>query len=239
MRHQSRIASFAFLACLWASPALADPVHNLFQATTDGSAQQSPILDNFSLAMHFETTNGAIIVTGVGFYDEREDTGPGLLNEHAVSVIRLDGTVMATAIIPAGNPPAGATYSDGFWYVPVDPVFLPSGGDYFVVAGMPDGNQDPNANTHGWQGPPDPLPPFAADLPVDFNGQGYLTQVLLPTWNGDSTAQTIPATPDAGGPLNRYHAGSIQYMLPEPTSLALLGAGAALVALRRRRRKGA
>jgi len=242
MTHLRRIVTLAVLACLWtSSSAFAAPTENLFDATASGSSQMSPVLSGFSLGMHFEVSTTPILVTALGFYDETDSTGAGLLNEHAVSIIRTDGTVIAIVTIPAGNPPAGSTLDNGFFYVPITPVLLPRGTDYWIVAGQPTGNLDPNANSHGWLGPPSPVPPFPADSPAIFNdGGGVLTQILAPRWGFDPTAQTIPFLPDPSGPLARYHAGSAQYeVVPEPASLLLLLAGTGLVALRRRRRRRA
>jgi hypothetical protein len=231
MRHiGSLIAVVAILGL--ALPASAEPI-SLFEATTSGSNQLDPILENFAIGLDFSVVGAPLQIVSLGFYDETDSTGEGLLFDHPISIYDLDGNLIVRATVPKGT---ATTLIDGFRYVDIDPIVLQVGFEGSIVAGMLDGNTDPNANTHGQTAdstiPHDPAPTLN-------DGGGAL--ILIGSGRYGFDPYSLPTIID-GGPAARYHAGSFRYNVlenvPEPASMLLLGlaAVAAGITLRRRRR---
>ena len=76
------------------------------------------------------STNSAITVTSLGFFDDLQD---GLLQSHEVGIFSA-GTLLASAIIPAGT---GATLINQFRWVAIAPLGLSAGQTFRIGAYLP------------------------------------------------------------------------------------------------------
>jgi len=213
----------AVVALAMAPPVAADPVVNAFEATTSTGNQH---LEDFALGLDFDV-NTAVWVTSLGVFDH--NFGDGLKSDHYLAIYdRTTELPVASVTILAG----GGTLIDGYRYVDLPtPVLLDSGFEGSIVAGYPDGNLDPNGNSHGNLN--------LNSTPI-WNGLPWMDNVGIARYGTNAFA--YPDTPDhffGGGPANRYHAGSFQFRpTPEPGTLVLLSSIlAAAGAVRRKRKK--
>jgi hypothetical protein len=174
------------------------------------------------LGMDFNV-NLPVLVLSLGVFDSGQN---GLTFDHVVRIYdRNTQLTVALATIPAGS---SATLIGGSRFVPLlSPLVLPAGFQGSIVAEIDP--TDGNGNTNG-----------GAGVSTLNDGGGFLTFVGGGRVS-DNGPGVFPARLD-GGPVNRYLAGTFEFVpIPEPATWALIGLGAMLAtvcSLRRRRLNG-
>jgi hypothetical protein len=163
-----------------------------------------------------------LIATDLGIYDLNLGTnvvGDGLREAHTVGLWKADGTLLSSTVVPAGT---AGTLIGGFRYTSIAPVLLQSGatfvvGVHYLSAIIGDAYTLPPYATFTW----DSL--IAPGTGVSFEG-GF----AFP----DKALVDIP-----GGPNLIVSAAPDVTAVPEPATLALLGAGLVGAAVARRRNR--
>lgn len=136
----------------------------------------------------------------------------GLAEAHAIGLWDSGGTLLASAVVPAGT---GGTLVSGFRYVPIAPVLL-GPGNYRVGAVFTSG-ADPNIFPGGATG-------FAT-----ISGINFVTSRFV-----DGAVLTFPTA--SGGDDPSYFGPNVNLTeVPEPLTLMLVGSGLATALVRRRR----
>lgn len=178
---------------------------------TDGS---------WSLGFEF-STNTAVNVTALGFYDAAQTDGSVGLGTCSgcgeVGIYNSTGTLLVS-----GQATTSGTLVGDFYYVPVATTLLAAGQDYYAVAET--GNADYTYFTTG----------FGVDPNINFIQDAFVSSTTLafPTSSDGYTA----ADGGAWFGANFEESGSSSTTVPEPGSLSLLGSGLlAIVGMMRRR----
>src|SRR5437016_5297222 len=70
--------------------------------------------------LNYTPPNSSISITELGVFD---NGGDGLVNPHQVGLWLPDGTLLASATVPAGT---SATFLDGYRYVSISPLVFPA-----------------------------------------------------------------------------------------------------------------
>lgn len=174
----------------------------------------------FTLGWQF-TVNGPILVTAVGVYDS--PLANGLLNPHDAGIFDSTGALVPGTFVtvPSGT---GAPLISQFRYVDISPVLLGPGtyqiGALFVVA-------DPNDD--GVIFPTSGLSGFATDPLISFVESTFASGAVL----------TNPLAPGGGATDFGYFGPNfiLTAAIPEPATIALLGAVLLGFAAQRRRRR--
>jgi hypothetical protein len=198
-----RMRLFACALVLFASTAVA-----VAGTTTASLYTSGGTFGNFPTATGwYFTPNVSVIVDQLGVYDHG---APGLITPHDVGIFTAAGAPVTSTTVPAG---VIGTLIDGTRFVPVTPVTLNAGSQYYIT-----GN---NWNSDQYV--------FGAGAVV------YAPQIV---WNGfqqganndiNSPSQNLGGVPGNLGP-------NFRFSIPEP-SASLLAAGVlALGALKRARR---
>ena len=161
-----------------------------------------------------------LIATDLGIFDLDLGTnvvGDGLTESHIVGLWKADGTLLVSVVVPAGT---AGTLVGGFRYASIAPVLLEAGATFVVGANylsalIGDAYALSAAATFTW----DSLISVGSGVSFD-GGFGFPNKALGEFHGGPNLI--VEAAPDATP-------------VPEPATLALLGAGLASGAAARRR----
>jgi hypothetical protein len=161
-----------------------------------------------------------LIATDLGIFDLDLGTnvvGDGLTESHTVGLWKADGTLLSSVLVPAGT---AGTLVGGFRYESITPVLLEAGatfvvGAHYLSASIGDAYAFTGAATFTW----DSLISVGSGLSFE-GGFGFPTKALGEFHGGPNLI--VSAAPDATP-------------VPEPGTLALLGAGLVSAAAARRR----
>lgn len=194
-------------------------------AYTNVGAVASTNTSSLNIGREFVVSGTGITILDLGVYDA---TAPDLINSHVVTLFAISniGTPalsvpLASTLIPAGNPPAGATLDSGFYFNSITPMFL-APGDYAVVGYGLDtgtnGSGDPYADGGGRLSSPNAVDAFFD--PYEFSSA---PSPVFPA-NGDSN--------DHSSTSFHFNLGNTT---PEPASLSIVALGAIGMLARNRR----
>jgi len=203
--------------------ALATGAHASFLFTDAGS---HPLRygDGFSLGSKFTVVSANIEVTALGIYDV---TGAGFFQSHEVGLwdVTAGNTQVADVTIPTGT---SAVLLNGFRYIDVSsPVDLVAGDQYILAAFYPVGQvvgvNDQLRDCCG----------AGSNAATDANFGSFFAAFTTTGLGSSAGHLTEPngsvAGTDYAGPNFEFQS------VPEPASGVLLGLGAAMLALLRRR----
>jgi hypothetical protein len=84
------------------------------------------------------TANQALMVDGLGFFDDEIVDGQGLQQDHLVSLWTDTGTLLGSTTISNASTAVASTAADGRWlFNDIAPVLLTAGNDYVIGAHDP------------------------------------------------------------------------------------------------------
>jgi hypothetical protein len=250
--------------CLVAAPAALAQVNN---DENDNSMLYQPNVSLTSLSQNgFTGIVGGQILTpyyfnvSVNYLGYADPNDVALAGNHTVTLWDLSGDLIASAVVPSGAP---TLWANGYAWVPISTVTL-SYNSYYVVGATVVGGQDswgdlisnnsPDNGSNGqitWNVSPNGYGPYNY-------GQGYGPFVqATPGYEFSRLGMYDYSTSDAGNAVNSsdfnftsaqdsiYPAPNLGYDIepvPEPTTLSMAGAGAALLfgsMLKRKKRNSA
>lgn len=179
----------------------------------------------------------------VNYLGYANPTGVALSESHTVTIWDQGGSVVASAVVPAGN---SALWSNGYSWVQLGSTVTLTYQHYYEVGATVTGGVDPwgdlisnsspdpgnngqltwNVVNGSWGG--DPNSPFVqAGSGWEFSRAGQTSLTALPGTQSSTTDSIYPA-PNIG-----FNIG----VVPEPASATLIGGGLAAILLLRRRIK--
>ncbi len=209
----------AFLATFWLTPA----THADTPAfTSAGFTTVPPPIFTGARGWEFFLSAGVILnpvaITQLGVFDSG---GDGLANPHQVGFWRADGTLLASATVPAGTE---ASLVDGYRYVPIAPVVVnPIGAGYLIVAAQYSAEDADDLVTSR-------ISQFAPGVTLRPLGRyGLGSDLPFPNLH------TTPITPEYPvGPV--FYEANFQFtVIPEPSVWFLLPPALGLLFLRQRK----
>jgi hypothetical protein len=160
-----------------------------------------------------------IAITKLGVLD---NNGDGLVNSHQIGLWRLDGTLIVSATVPAG---IAAPLIDGYRYVSIAPVLLPSFTSTIIAAQFAAGDSDGAVVSPVWNW--STLNP-QADVSPSYGWYGIGSGLPFPN------LRTVPLNETTFGP--GFWEVNFRYVaVPEPSSVALLSGGLLLFGALKRR----
>ena len=184
----------------------------------------APISFDSQLSLGFTfTTNSAISVTHLGYFDHM---GDGFLTDHEVGIFDMAGTLLVSTLLGSGT---GDALTGHFRYKSIAPFAL-AAGQSFVIAATTFGASDPWA----YGNTPSTITGFTVDPSISIGNNASLY-----TYQGDNILRkpvsSIAYTVYAGPNFLSAGVGAV----PEPASWALMIAGFGLVgsALRKTSRR--
>jgi hypothetical protein len=192
---------------------VAVPIHAQTLALTTSTAGATAANNNQTVGWRFDVSGAGLTVNGLGWYDQGND---GLSRSYQVGIWNAGGTLLGSATVPGGT---AATLNNGFRVVSITSFFLPAANGY-IVGGL---NSTESTDQLLFNST------IATIAGVTFRnatfsdfGLGFVP----PTQN--SVANTGFFGPNfTVGPT---------VVIPEPSTVLLLGAGLVLVAATARRR---
>ena len=209
------------LGCLFAITAIASLV-TAAQADTPaftlGSVVQTqPTAFEGTRGWGFHPGLTTFAITQLGVFD---DGGDGLVNSHQIGLWSPEGTLLASATIPAGTE---APLIDGYRYVPISPVLMPPccTFDFVVAAQYAAGDAD------------DLVRPLPAQFSSDVAGGAPIGR------RGIGPGLPFPGQlppPCEGCPGERFWEPNFQYtVIPEPSVWLLLSPAVFYLFIRHRK----
>jgi len=202
---KKRLAVIVSLAstALAASAAYSNPAYEFIS---------TPISYDSQLSLGFQfTTTQSVDVTALGYWDYQDD---GFATPHEVGIFDSEGNLVADAMLSAGT---ADPLVDQFRYAGINPVILGAGRTY-TIAATTFGPFDPWAYGNGYGLSPAIIGfSLNPEITVDTNGALFVYQsdnVLRdPTFHFSD--YTVYAGPN--------------FLVPEPATFALIGAGLLLL----------
>jgi hypothetical protein len=162
------------------------------------------------------TASSAISVSGLGIFDNGDNGSGGLLSAHAVGLWDQNGTLIASATVPAG---LGGTLISNFLFASITPIALTVGNTYTVGAELTAAQGD------SWIADP---AGFIVDPQIVYVSREYTT------YSGTLVEPTL-----AGSNTIGYFGGNIEFgsaSIPEPSSVFLVGLSLLVLAFAFRRK---
>ncbi len=168
--------------------------------------------------------NQAITVTQLGLFSPSDFAASAAAPDY-VTLFNAAGTVLAQLTFSVASQGTLLAGSADYFKTLATPLTLTAGSTYSIISFYTNGVDGLSNAGSGATAPAETGVPY-----ISYVGLGR---------NGGGTPTAYPTNPDSG-PANRYSAATFAFVLPtsvpEPASLALLGAGLGVAALTRRRR---
>jgi hypothetical protein len=213
IRNQSAVARIVLFSLLLASAGRAQSSGPVPGITFDDTVGNVGTVGNVTCGYEIDVTH-AISISALGIF---ESGGNGTEESHTVALWNGSGTLLSSVLVPAG---AAADIVNNFSYAPVTPLTLTPG--FYVVGAYYQDSQE-----QGFTGEIENVTDLAVDpdfsiVEYKFAHPGFADPPLVITQNGNP------------GFENTFGPNFLMTEVPEPSTLALVGLGAAALIFRRR-----
>jgi hypothetical protein len=159
-----------------------------------------------------------IAITQLGVFDEG---GDGLVNSHQIGLWRNNGTLLASATVPAGTE---AQLVGGYRYVPITPVVIPFTGQFpgfFVIAAHYSAGDADDMVT------PTPYDPVTGGRMFNIGVAPVFLYGRFGLGPGLPFPSDVTQPPFEGGVAEKFWEPNFQYaVIPEPSVWLLFSLGA-------------